>query len=120
MGHSLYPVPAYFNVDIGFNNRIKGYSDEFLFAFEVGYTFKGKLTAILRLRGLESLENGDDGVSGGMGGLYANNQSYTTYGPELIYSIDERAGISLSAAGATRVKNALSAPVFSLGVFLKR
>ena len=64
IGHSLYPAPAYFNVDIGFNNRVKGYSDEVLYSVEVGYTFKGKLTAILRLRGLESLENGDDGVSG--------------------------------------------------------
>lgn len=120
VGHSLYPKPAYFNVDIGFNNRVKGYSDEYLYACEIGYTFKEKLTAILRLRGLESLENGDDGVHGGMGGLYANNQSYMTYGPELIYNLDDRTGISLSAAGTARVQNALVAPVFSLGFFLKR
>ena len=119
-GHSLYPVPAYFNVDIGYNNRVKGYSDEYLYAVEVGYTVKNKLTAILRLRGLESLENGDDAVHGGMGGLYANNQSFLTYGPELIYSLDERTGVSLSAMGAARVHNALAAPVFSLGFFMKR
>ena len=95
-----------------FGERVKGYSDEFLFAFEVGYTFKGKLTAILRLRGLESLENGDDGVSGGMGGLYANNRSYTTYGPELIYSIDERAGISLAGGHSIDAPE----PIFGLAV----
>ncbi len=67
-GHSFCPVAAYCNVDLGFNNSIKGFSDELLYAAEFGYTFKGHLTAILRVRGIESRENGDDGVGGGMGG----------------------------------------------------
>ena len=71
-GNSLYPIPAYFNIDIGFNNWVKGYSDEYLYAVEVGYTIKNKRTAILHLRGLESLGNGNDAVHGD---LYANNQA---------------------------------------------
>ncbi|NKB65882.1 MAG: hypothetical protein GKR89_02360 [Candidatus Latescibacteria bacterium] len=120
LGRSFYPAPSYINVDLGFNNRIKGYSDEYLYAVEVGYTFRGRLTAILHLRGTESLSNGDDGVSGGMGGLYANNQSYLTFGPELIVALGEDAGLSLSAAHTARAENALEAPVLAVGFFLKR
>jgi hypothetical protein len=98
-GNSLYPIPAYFNIDIGFNNWVKGYSDEYLYAVEVGYTIKNKRTAILHLRGLESLGNGNDAEHGGL---------------------DERTEISLSAMGTARLHNALAAPVFSLDFFLKR
>ena len=80
----------------------------------------GKVTAILRVRGIESRENGDEGVGGGMGGLYANNQSFLTYGPELIYDVSQRMGIAISAANTAREKNALSEPVFAFGVFVKR
>ena len=118
VGHSFYPVPVYVSLDLGYNNRVDGFSDELLYAVEAGYTI-GKWTAILRLRRTESRENGEDGVSGGMGGLYANNQSFLSYGPELIYALNERLGMSLGAAGASRVQNALSEPVFSFAVFLK-
>lgn len=120
LGRSLYPKPAYFNIDAGFNNRVSGYSDELLYAVEAGYTFGERLTAIMRWRGVESLENGDDGVSGGMGGLYANDQSYMTLGPELIYKVWEGFGVSLGAASTMRARNALEAPVWSLGVFIQR
>ena len=120
LGRSLYPVPAYTNVEVGFNNRVEGYSDEFLYAAELGYTFRKIFTALLRIRGIESFENGDDSVSGGMGGLFANNQRYTTYGPELIYAPNERYGVSLSALSAVRLRNVLSAPTFSVGVFVRR
>ena len=119
VGHSLYPMPAYINVDFGYNNRVDGFSDEILYAAEAGYTV-GSLTGILRVRGMESRENGDDGVGGGMGGLYANNQSFLTYGPELIYDFSQRVGIALGAANTAREKNALSEPVFSFGIFVKR
>ena len=119
VGHSLYPMPAYINVDFGYNNRIDGFSDEILYAVEGGYTV-GNLTAVLRVRGIESRENGDDGVGGGMGGLYANNQSVLTYGPELIYDFSQRLGIALGATNTAREENALSQPVFSLGIFAKK
>ena len=119
LGHSLYPAPAYVNVDLGYNNRINGFSDELLYAIEAGYTH-GKWMAVARVRGTESRENGDDLVSGGMGGLYANNQSFLTYGPELIYSMDDQLGLAASVVNTTRVKNALSAPVFSFGLFFKK
>lgn len=118
-GQSLYPKPVYFSGEVDFNNRTNGYSDEFRYAAEIGYTFHSKFLAIFRIRGVESLKNGD-GALGGMVGLFANDQSYLSYGPELVYSVDRIFGVSLGIEGATRGENVLSAVAFSLGFSVNR
>ena len=118
VGHSFYPAPAYVAVEAGYNNRTQGFSDEFRFSAEAGYTIKQKLTVIARARGLESLKNGDESITGGMGGLSGNNQRYLAYGAELAYSITSSVGVSFSVEGATRGQNILSAPAYSTGIFL--
>jgi len=119
-GHSFYPKPLYFSGEFGFNNRTKGYSDEWHYAAEIGYTFSNKFLVSFKLRGVESRKNGNDTVVGGMGGLFANNQSYLSYGPEVSYIINETFGISAGIESATRAENVLSAPAFSFGVFVRR
>ena len=120
LGHSFYPSRLYLNGQFGFNNRTKGYSDEFHYAAEVGYNTGEKSLLILHVNGVESLKNGNDTGQGGTGGLFGNNQRYLTYGPELIYSFNHTWGISLGVEGATRAQNILSAPAYSLGLFLKK
>ena len=120
VGHSFYPIPAYVAIEAGYNNRTQGYSDEFRYHLEAGYTFNQRATLITKLRGLESLDNGDDSIMGGMGGLSANNQSYISYGTELAFSITSNVGISFSVEGAFRGENILSAPAYSTGIYLKR
>jgi hypothetical protein len=119
IGQSFYPRPMYFTGAVGVNNRSKGYSDEFHYLAEFGYTFGSRFTVVVRLHGIESFKNGDDAVLGGMGGLYANNQRYLAYGPEIIYRIRKNFGITAGVEGASRAQNVLSAPAFSFGVFLE-
>ncbi len=57
---------------------------------------------------------------GGMGGLYANDQGYLSYGTELLWALRPSCGLSLSLTGATRPRNSLSAPALALGIFTKR
>ena len=118
VGHSFYPAPAYVSLEAGFNNRVAGFSDEVRFAAEAGYQLGGKLWVIGRLRGLEPLRNGDDAITGGTGGLYANNQRYLAYGAELAYMLTDKLGVSFSVEGATRGQNILSAPAYQTGLFL--
>ncbi len=117
-GHSFFPTAIYFSGEAGFNNRTEGFSDEFGYAAELGYTFKNRLLFIFRLRGVESLKNGESSGVGGML-LFANNQSYLSYGPEINYMITRMLGVSAGIEGATRGENVLSAPAFSAGFFLK-
>ncbi len=120
IGHSFYPAPAYVAVQAGINNRTKGFSDEFRFDAEAGYTIAQKLTFITRLRGLEPLRNGDDETQGGTGGLYGNNQRYLVYAFEMAAALSDHVGVSVSVEGATRGQNILSAPAYRAGVYLRR
>jgi hypothetical protein len=45
-GHSLYPTPSYLNLFISFNNRNSGFSDEFRYGVEGGYSFDKNVTLI--------------------------------------------------------------------------
>lgn len=118
-GHSFYPIPAYALATVGFNQRVKGYSDEFVYHLEAGYTVANALTIIGRVRGVEPFRNGDDAV-GSQSGFYGNNQRYMAYGMELAYTHRSGLGLSAGVEGATRAQNVLSAAAFSFGIFLVR
>jgi hypothetical protein len=120
LGHSFYPAPIYFTGEAGVNNRTNGYSDEFRYEAEVGYTFGGNLTANFKINGVESFHNGDDAVLGGMGGLFANNQEFLAYGPGVFYSFCKNIGVNARAAFAARGQNVLARPQFFFGFFLKQ
>ncbi|MCE2504255.1 MAG: hypothetical protein J4G05_09405 [Chlorobi bacterium] len=119
VGYSFYPVPAYSSAYVGLNNRSNGYSEEFLYGLEIGYTFGERVNVIGRLTGLNSLKNGNPDVTGGMEGSSANNQSYLVYGLEGAWQITGTFGVSVGVSSAFFGRNALSAPAFSLGLFLK-
>jgi hypothetical protein len=118
-GYSLYPIPAYATAQVGFNNRTRGFSDEFQYAAQIGYTLDELFTFAVNMQGVESLKNGDDAVIGGMNGIYTNNQSYLEFGGEVSYHITQAYGVSLGAYTATHGRNALSAPKFTVAVFYK-
>jgi hypothetical protein len=120
IGHSFYPAPAWAAVTAGFNNRTSGFSDEFRYEAEAGYTVAERLSIIAKLRGLEPLRNGDDDAESGAGGLYGNNLRYLVYALEAALAVGDAWGVSVSVQGATRGQNILSAPGFSAGVFLRR
>lgn len=120
LGHSFYPRPLYFTGEIGFNNRTKGYSDEFRYEAEFGYSLTRALTMNFKINGVESFRNGDDNVRGGMGGLFANNQRFLAYGPGVFYQVYKNFGVNARTAFATRGQNVLARPQFFFGVFLKQ
>lgn len=120
LGHSFYPAPIYFTSEAGVNNRTNGYSDEFRYEAEVGYTFGKRLTVNFKINGVESFQNGDDEVKGGMGGLFANNQEYLAYGSGMFYNFYKNIGVNARAAFASRGQNVLARPQFFFGVFLKQ
>ncbi|MEM9856317.1 MAG: hypothetical protein AAF843_03115 [Bacteroidota bacterium] len=116
-GYSFYPKPVYLAVGFGFNNRTRGFSDEFHVSFEAGYTFNEKLNVALKFYNLSSLRNGD--ISASQTGLFSNNLEFFSFGPEVSYQVTERFGLSGSVFGAFSGRNILASPSFSLGAFLK-
>lgn len=115
--HSFYPKPFYMTTFLGFNNRTNGFSDEFHFGGEIGWT-PGKFAVIMKIYSLNSLYNGD-GFSTNANGVFANNTEYFSYTPELIYQINNKMGVSASAGLALSGKRILAAPNFGVGAFIK-
>jgi hypothetical protein len=104
---------------LGLNNRTKGFSDEFRYDFEFGYKFfQDHLLAILKVNGIESLQNGS--VASATTGLFSNNVEYMGIGPEVLYYLNAKKtfGVSARITGAIKGQNVLAAPSTSIGVFL--
>jgi hypothetical protein len=117
IGHS-FSGTFYLSADVGFNRRVKGYSDEIRYNLEFGYSWQ-KLIFIMKASGVETLRNGVDAVLGGAGGLFANNQQYLVFGPEIVYSFNESIGVNAGAVTATRAENVVSGIAYRVGVFFK-
>lgn len=101
---------------LGFNNRTKGFSDEIRYDAEFGYKFfNNRLLAMLKINGIESLNNGN--ISASATGLFSNNVAFLGFGPEFLYFTAAKWGLSLRLAGALKGQNVLAAPSISAGVF---
>jgi hypothetical protein len=103
---------------IGYNNRTKGYSSEFRYDLEFGYKFfNDRLLTILKLNGVETLNNGT--VAPSKTGLFSNDVVFAGIGPEVLYYVNAKKSIGISArlAGSLRSQNILAAPSISFGVF---
>jgi hypothetical protein len=104
--------------NIGFNNRTKGFSEEFRYHIEAGFwVLPGKLLASAKLAGVESFNNGDPNGSGN--GLFSNNVEYTSPQLALSYEHRQKWGITAQIAGAVSGRNVLAAPAISVGIYVK-
>lgn len=101
---------------VGFNNRTNSFSDEFHASLEVGYT-TGRLTSILKMYQLQSLENGS-AQPAGIPGIYSNNIEYFAVSPVFIYKKGNK-GLILDLGFAPYLRNIIAAPSFTFGAFLE-
>lgn len=104
--------------NVGFNNRTKGFSEEFRFHAEAGYwLFPGRLLASIKLAGVQSFNNGEPTSSGN--GLFSNNVEYISPQFGLAWEHKGAWGISALIAGAVQGQNVLAAPATSVGLYWK-
>ncbi|MEM1134808.1 MAG: hypothetical protein AAGI07_03130 [Bacteroidota bacterium] len=109
---------VYVSAMTGFNNRTEGFSDEFRYSVETGVNFSKKWWGIMRLYGINPLDNGD-GEFVANNGIFSNNIEFISLSPELVYEVKDNWGVSAGAGFAFNAKRVLAAPAYSLGVFLK-
>ncbi len=119
-GFKIGKVNAYANAYLGVNNRSNGFSDEFRFGIETGAIFfKNKISASLRLYGIQSFENGNLGSQINSTSIFANNSEHLTFSPEIAYNINQKWGVSANFATALSGKIIFANPAYSVGVFFK-
>lgn len=119
VGHSLYPLPAYLSGGIKFNNRNEGYSDQIRVGVEGGYKFHKKLLLNLRLSYLKSLKNGDKKVFDNLIPIHANDQEFSSVKIGGFYNFYKNYGLATTAVFGLSAKNILSAPVYSIGFYIR-
>lgn len=115
--HSFYPAPVYMTVLGAFNNRTNNFSDELRYGGEIGVSF-WKFTAIARIYGVESLQNGDEQIVTA-NGIFNNNVEYISYTPELLFQATEHFGLSIGMGGAFSGNQILADRSYNAGVFWK-
>ncbi len=117
-GVSFYPLPGYATFGAGINNRTRGFSDEFHYNAEVGYTLKEKLLVSARVWSVTSFFNGD--APNAMNSIFSNNTEYFSYGPQIAWLHNGgKKGISFSADYAASGRNVLARPAWAVGIFFK-
>jgi hypothetical protein len=115
-GHSFYPARAYVSSGVYYRNKNEGFSDDIKWGVESGYSFNENLSIIGKFHGLNTLNNGAKGYSGGYA-IYSNNQKYIAYGLQVIYKLKSGIGFAVGYESGTAGRNIISAPVFSAGIF---
>jgi len=115
-GYSLWPIPGYLNAGVTYTNRTQGFSDEFRYGIEAGYTIIQNLSLVVRFHGQVSMKNGDENVKGGFG-VFSNNQQYIAYNAELAYKFTNSFGVKGYYESGGAGKNIISAPVINVGIF---
>ena len=119
-GFKIGKFPAYANIYTGFNNRTKGFSDEFRYGIETGVSFfNERLTTIFRFYGIESFQNGSLDATNAGTSIFANNSEHFTFAPEIAFNINDRWGVSAGTGIALQGRLIYAAPSYNFGVYFK-
>ncbi|MEO1481605.1 MAG: hypothetical protein AAFU77_05815 [Myxococcota bacterium] len=116
VGHSFGSV--YVTSNLGFTKRFEGFSDEFRYGAEAGWS-PGWGTVLLRLNGLQSLKNGE-GAPDADGSLFADKASFLAVGPEVTVNVIDSIGVSAAVETVLFGENVFRAPAFTLGLVYSR
>ncbi|WP_158841613.1 hypothetical protein [Polaribacter sp. L3A8] len=119
ISYHLGELPVYSKVYLGFNNRTKGFSDEFRTGLEFGANIiKDKLWLIGKGDVLNSLKNGSLNSQNSQGSIFANNIEFVSLGAEINYYLTPKFGVSLNYSSAVSGRIIYASPSISGGIFL--
>ena len=108
---------GYMSILAAYNHRTNDFSDEFRYGGEYGQKIK-KLWIILRAYGVASFKNKPDLFAYAYS-VHNNYMEYLSISPEIVYEINEKAGITAGAGFAAYGKRLLASPSWSLGAYMK-
>jgi hypothetical protein len=117
-GRSFETLSATATLQAGYHFRSEGYSDELLLEGEVKLQPLSFMQLFLRVRMLQSQENGDTEFLGGRYGFGSNDRRFIMYGPEVAFWITDTFGLTAAAYGISNAENMPNAIVFSTGISL--
>ncbi len=115
---NLEKADLYFTGYVGFNNRTKGFSEEFRYGLEAGVgLFNKKLWLNSKLQAIESFKNGETAATTQNTTIFANNTEFISISVEGNYFITKNFGVSASYISAFRGEIIAAAPSYNVGIF---
>ena len=116
--YTLWNTPAYFKTNLGYNNRTKGYSDEFHIALETGLQlFENRFLILGSAHLTKSTYNGDlEGQDDGS--FFANNLESLALRAETAFELFNNAGISFGVSYPVWGRLVFKDMVYSGGIYL--
>ncbi len=116
IGKSLYPLPGYLTSAIGYRKRGGIFSDELLYSFEAGFTYKNLLVKGVA-EGVRTF--GDCGATGAMA-MLIGDQNSLKLAPGLIWSLSERLELGADLFHIVSGCNTAAGTTWALGLAFKR
>lgn len=114
----LKGVGSYVSAYTAYNNRTKGFSNEFRWGAELGASIlNNKIWLIGRVNSLSSLNDGEDRQENPNTSIFANNTEFFSYGVEIAAYITKKIGVSATYATASSGKLIAASPSYSVGIF---
>jgi hypothetical protein len=100
---------------VGYNNRTRGFSDEWRYGIEIGLKLGQKSYIQLKTNVVQSTFNGDASQPEG-NTIFANNVEFISPGIEFGWENKSGLGFNVSAEGAFSGRNILAAPNIAAGI----
>ena len=112
VGRSLFPLPLYTNLDVGYRARGGSFGDQWLLAFEAGGQW-GRLFAKSELRAM--LPTGELCTSSSAGSVNFQERNLR-WAPELAVRVGEQAWLGAGASVPLSLRNALQGTQWSISL----
>ncbi|MDX2127710.1 MAG: hypothetical protein SFU91_01595 [Chloroherpetonaceae bacterium] len=112
--HSFYPLPAYISIDVGYNFRTNGFTNQYTVGVEVGYQFFDALWLIGRFRRIALNGTPNFAKSGAIG--LGEGVEFNALGVSASYAITRNFSLTADVIGGFgTLKNIYAAPSFGIG-----
>lgn len=112
--------PFYGKTSLGFNQRSKGFSDEWRWTFETGTNLaKNKLLVLARTQWINSLFNGNLSAVNSNGSIFANNVEVFNLGGEVVYSLGKNLGMGINVSTPLNGKLIYKGTAYAAGISLQ-
>lgn len=115
--HSFYPKPFYTSAYVAYNNRTSGFSDEFRYGFDFGYTGR-HFNAIFHLNSILSTRNGaSNGLESVSNAIFSNNMEVILPSIEFAYNLSKNYGLNAAIGYPIAGKSVLGGASFKVGIY---
>ncbi|MBC8084351.1 MAG: hypothetical protein H7Z21_14200, partial [Hymenobacter sp.] len=115
LSHTLGSLPAFFTLNVGYNQRTGGFTDQYTYGAQLGYKFFDKAWVTATVRTLDNVRAPNLAKFGSIG--LGEGVAYSTAGPGVSYALTKHlAATADCAVGFGKLRNVYTGVQFTFGL----